>query len=407
MIVRASPDRPVSAAFVGLYTLAQIGAFIAFVPMLNLLLPLKAQALDPAGKAVLLSQVAVLGALAAAVSNLVIGGLSDATRSRWGRRRPWILAGALAASIAHFAVIAAPDAPSLILAVVLFQVAVNLMFGPLNALLPDVVADERKGLVSAWQGLALPIAGLFSGLFLALTLDGLEVRATVTALVIPLCFAPLVLLLRDDPPAPTARSAGFDLSALRDRDFRLAFLSRLLVQAAITLNVLYLLFYLQDEARLPSGPLGEPDAALGTLLSAGTLSALVVGFLGGLVSDRLNRRKGLVGAGGLLMAAGALGLALAPTWPGPLLAQILLGAGLGLYSTVDIALVAQVLPDRSRAGRDLGVMNLAITLPQIAAPLLGAAVLHQSGAGLRAVFAVACVLAAAGGLVVMTVRGVR
>lgn len=407
MIVRASPDRPISAAFIGLYTLAQIGAFIAFVPMLNLLLPLKAQALDPAGKAVLLSQVAVLGALAAAASNLVVGALSDATRSRWGRRRPWILAGALAVSVAHFAVIAAPDTPSLILAVVLLQVAVNLMFGPLNALLPDVVADGSKGLVSAWQGLALPVAGLFSGLFLALTLDGLVVRATVTALVIPLCLAPLALLLRDEAPAPTAQWAGFDLSALRDRDFRLAFLSRLLVQASITLNVLYLLFYLQDEARLPGGLLGEPDAALGALLSAGTLSALVVGFLGGLVSDRLKRRKALVGAGGLMMAGGALGLALAPVWPGPLLAQILFGAGLGLYSTVDIALVAQVLPDRSRAGRDLGIMNLAITLPQIAAPILGALVLHQAEAGLRAVFLVSCMLAAAGGLVVLVIRGVR
>ena len=87
----------VSGGFVALYTLAQIGAFIAFIPMFNLLLPLKAEAVDLSGKAILLSQVTVLGAVVAGLANLGAGVLSDATRGPWGRRRPWIAGGAVAA----------------------------------------------------------------------------------------------------------------------------------------------------------------------------------------------------------------------------------------------------------------------------------------------------------------------
>src|SRR5690606_8003152 len=108
---------PVSRPFLGLFALAHLGAFIAFVPMLNLLLPLEAECVDPAGKAVLLSQVMLWGAVAAAVTNLAAGTLSDATRGRFGRRRPWIVVGALAVAGAHGLVFAASTAQQLLVAV--------------------------------------------------------------------------------------------------------------------------------------------------------------------------------------------------------------------------------------------------------------------------------------------------
>ena len=140
---------PVSRPFLGLFALAHLGAFIAFIPMLNLLLPLKAELIDPAGKAVLLSQVMLWGAVAAAVTNLAAGALSDATRGPLGRRRPWIVVGALAVAAAHGVVFAAATPQQLLVAVLVFQAAVNVMFGPLNAVLPDVVPGRQKGLAAA------------------------------------------------------------------------------------------------------------------------------------------------------------------------------------------------------------------------------------------------------------------
>ncbi len=398
----------VSGGFIALYTLAQIGAFIAFIPMFNLLLPLKAEAVDLSGKAILLSQVTVLGAVVAGLANLGAGVLSDATRGPWGRRRPWIAGGAVAVAVAHGFIYLADSLWSLLAAIVAFQVALNLMFGPLNAVLADRVPDRQKGTVSALQGLALPTAGLFSALVLAMALDGLAERFLLTAFAVPALVLPFALLVPDhSEPGPRQEGGRISLRVLADQDFRLAFLSRLLVQVSISLNVLYLLFYLQDVAHLPHASFTAPESAFGWLLAAGTIGGLVVGFVGGLLSDRTRRRRVLVMSGGLLMALGAGMMVAQPGWPGPLIAQILFGIGLGLYSTVDIALVAEVLPERASAGRDLGVMNLAITVPQVAAPLIGLGVLVAFDGELRWVFAISTVFALMGAVVIMGIRRVK
>jgi MFS family permease len=376
--------------------------------MFNLLLPLKAEAVDLSGKAILLSQVTVLGAVVAGLANLGAGVLSDATRGPWGRRRPWIAGGAVAVAVAHGFIYLADSLWSLLAAIVAFQVALNLMFGPLNAVLADRVPDRQKGTVSALQGLALPTAGLFSALVLAMALDGLAERFLLTALAVPALVLPFALLVPDhSEPGPRQEGAWISLRVLVDQDFRLAFVSRLLVQVSISLNVLYLLFYLQDVADLPDASFAAPESAFGWLLAAGTIGGLVVGFVGGLLSDRTRRRRVLVMSGGLLMALGAGMMVAQPGWPGPLIAQILFGIGLGLYSTVDIALVAEVLPERASAGRDLGVMNLAITLPQVAAPLIGLGVLVAFDGELRWVFAISTVFALMGAGAIMGIRRVK
>jgi len=398
----------VSGGFIALYTLAQIGAFIAFIPMFNLLLPLKAEAVDLSGKAILLSQVTVLGAVVAGLANLGAGVLSDATRGPWGRRRPWIAGGAVAVAVAHGFIYLADSLWSLLAAIVAFQVALNLMFGPLNAVLADRVPDRQKGTVSALQGLALPTAGLFSALVLAMALDDLSERFLLTALAVPALVLPFALLLPDhSEPGPRQEGARISLRVLADQDFRLAFVSRLLVQVSISLNVLYLLFYLQDVADLPDASFTAPESAFGWLLAAGTIGGLVVGFVGGLLSDRTRRRRVLVMSGGLLMALGAGLMVAQPGWPGPLIAQILFGIGLGLYSTVDIALVAEVLRERASAGRDIGVMNLAITMQQVAAPLIGLGVLVAFDGELRWVFAISTVFALMGAGAIMGIRRVK
>lgn len=394
----------------GLYTLAQIGGFIAFVPMLNILLPLKAGAIDPAGKAFLLSQVSLWGALAAGLANLAAGALSDGTRGRFGRRRPWIILGTLAVVAAHGLVFAADSMVALLAGFLLFQVTVNIMFGPLNAILPDMVPDRQKGLVSALAGLAPPAAGLFAGFVVAVLLTGLGSRFAAAATATLLLILPFALWVREPraSPAGEGRRPLISFAALRDRDYLMAFLSRLFVQVTMTLNVLYLLFYLQEVAVFGGRFAGRsPESILGWLLAAGTLAALAAGMTGGVLSDRLGRRRMFVMTGGLAMAAGAGLMALTPVWPGPLAAQLLFGAGLGLYSTVDIALVAEVLPDRTRVGRDLGLMNVAITVPQIIAPLLGLMLLSEAGPGLPWLFAVSSLFGLAGALIVTRIRRVR
>lgn len=158
---------PLGRPFVAGYTLAQIGAFIGFVPLLSVLLPLKAAAVASTSAAVLLSHAAILGALAAGVSHFLTGLVSDHTRSRFGRRRPWIIAGALAVVASYGGVFLASGPLELILAIVFFQIAFNIMFSPLMAVFADKVPDAGKGMMSAFGGLAFPTANLFAALVIA------------------------------------------------------------------------------------------------------------------------------------------------------------------------------------------------------------------------------------------------
>ena len=68
---------------------------------------------------------------------------------------------------------------------------------------------------------------------------------------------------------------------------------------------------------------------------------------------------------------GALVLALVPTWPGALCGAVVFGIGYGVYLSVDFALCTEVLPAATARAKDLGVINIAVALPQVFAPFGG------------------------------------
>jgi MFS family permease len=82
-----------------------------------------------------------------------------------------------------------------------------------------------------------------------------------------------------------------------------------------------------------------------------------------------------------------------------------LGAGFGCFMSIDQTFATQVLPDAEHNGKDLGVMNIAMAVPQALGPLIGAWVVEY--AGFSGLFAVSALFGLAGGLVVMRVRSVQ
>lgn len=391
------PERP--RGFVLGFGAAQAGAFIAFIPLLTLILPEKARLIaGEAGAALLLSEAAMFGGITAALANLTFGALSDRTHTRFGRRRPWIVGGLTALPFA-FALLAAADSPfSLVVGVIAFQLAVNAFFAPLNALVPDLVPDRQKGLVSAWSGAALPVANLVTATIVIRLHPNFGLQfAAVTAITV-LMILPLVLRLKESPAA--APVFTLSLRALKDRTFALAFTSRLLAEAAIAIHTLFLFLWIAGAPGHASPDDWQPARLFSLLLAGATAAAVVTGFIGGPASDRVGRRLPFVVAGTLTMSAALAVISLAPPWPGVLIAQLLFGAAHGLHATTVAAMTAEILPDRFTFGRDLGVMNLAIALPQSFAPAL-AAVFFSVGLPLTSIFMVATACAALAGLVLL------
>jgi len=106
------------------------------------------------------------------------------------------------------------------------------------------------------------------------------------------------------------------------------------------------------------------------------------------------------------MAAAAVLLAFFPTWAMTVLAAAVLGLGFGVYLGVDQALITQVLPSDSDRGRDLGVINVANSAPQVLAPAL-AAPLVSSVVGYPGLYTVTAVVTLLGALLVLPIRSVR
>lgn len=135
-----------------------------------------------------------------------------------------------------------------------------------------------------------------------------------------------------------------------------------------------------------------------------TLVATVV--VGGVWSDRVGRRKPFVIWSGVLMAVATAALAGWQTWPGAIVASALLGVGFGVFTSVDFALMTDVLPKAVDRGKDLGVINVANALPQVAAPALAAPIVTYLG-GYPALYLVSAVIGLAGAVLVRRIQGVE
>jgi MFS family permease len=83
------------------------------------------------------------------------------------------------------------------------------------------------------------------------------------------------------------------------------------------------------------------------------------------------------------------------------------GLGFGMYMAVDLALVADVLPDRASTAKDLGVLNIAGALPFSVAPAIAPAILAIGGGSYGVLYAVAGVCAIIGAFAILPVKAVR
>ncbi|WST81292.1 MFS transporter [Streptomyces sp. NBC_01136] len=197
---------------------------------------------------------------------------------------------------------------------------------------------------------------------------------------------------------PPLRRVGV---ARRGPGFRWTLTSRLLVNLANTLGVCYLLYFLTDQVHA-----ADPVGALLPLTLIYVLGMLVTSVIGGVLSDRMGRRRVFVCVAVILQAGAALALASVPTLEVVTFAAAAFGAGSGTYMSVDQALVTAVLPDAASRAKDLGLMNIAsLVLRAFVPPAAG--VIGSGLGGYPALYATTAVTAALSGFAVLRVRAVR
>jgi MFS family permease len=407
------PTRPVRNGYLAALGLAQFGVFVAILSPVFVSMQLKAQELNPDDPASVIGTVLPVGAIGALVGNPVFGALSDATRSRWGRRKPWLVGGIVALLGGLVWVAASPDVATLTVAWLVCQLASNAVSAALIASFADNVPETQRGRASSIFALAQNVSILAGTYGAVLLVENLPALFVIPGLVGVGSIAVYVLVAPDRvPDIPPQRFSlvgilgTFWTNPVRHRDFGLAWWSRFLIILASMLFTTYRLLYMQDHLGLPAAD-AVPAVANGVLFY--TIALMVGTAVSGWLSDRLHRRKVFVGGSTLVFGVGLVMLAFADTIGGFYLAEVVMGLAFGIYTAVDTALVVDVLPDPDKPGKDLGVINIANSLPQSLAPALGLVLLGLGGGtdNYPALLWGAGIVAAVGAAVVIPIRGVR
>ncbi len=382
------PVRRVGKGWIALIALANLGLYLGYFGPLEVLLPNQVQAIaGPGGKVVVLGWVTGIGAAVAMIANPVAGALSDRTTGRFGRRHPWTVGGAVAGAAALVLLAGQHTIAGVIVGWCLAQASLNAMQASVTAGVPDHVPVDQRGVVSGWIGLPQTAGVVLAVALVTLVVTGnagyLLIAALVVACVLPFALAtPDSRLPRANRPPITARAfvRSFWLSPRRHPDFAWAWLTRFAVNLGNAMAILYLLYFLRDRvhySRLFPGQKAEDGLLI--LILVYTAAVVITAVTGGMVSDRSGRRKLPVTVAGLVMALPAVMLALWPTWPVAIAAATIMGLGFGVYLSVDQALVTQVLPSAMGRAKDLGIINIANSGPQVLAPAIAAPLVGELG----------------------------
>lgn len=405
---------PVSHGFVSRYALAYVSTCLVLVAPLLVTLALKVDALvgsDKAPSRLALVAGAGAGALVAMVGNPLVGRLSDRTTSPLGRRRPWMVVG-LAGGTAGVVVVAmAPNIPVVLVGWCVAQLFFNALLAAQVAVLPDQVPVAQRGMVSGVLGVCLPVAAV-SGTFLVQLFSGNQLAMFLAPCALGAVFIVPFAVTLDDHRLTSAGTAWtmrdvlstFYIAPRTSPDFAWAFASRFLFVSAYALLVTYQAYYLQDQIGSAKRDVAH-QIFLGTVLQS--VVAVAASLLCGRLSDRTGRRKAFVIAASVTYGAALFVVASASTVSGYLAGMALSGLGFGAYMAVDLALVADVLPDHDNPAKDLGILNIAGALPFFVAPAVAPAVLAVGGGRYGVLYAVAGACALVGALAIWPVKAVR
>lgn len=410
----AEPTRRVPAAWITAFATAWLGIWMAQLVPIQLLLPVQVQAQlkgdNWVDSVVAFGVISAIAGVCALVAYPLAGALSDRTTSRFGRRRPWILIGALIFAVGLLLL----GLQHSLIGVGIFWCVALIGFCVLSAALTATISDQvpvsQRGLVSAWIS-APQAVGLIVGLLLVTSLALSQlIGYALMALIVVLFVLPFLFLVKDAVLPVESRTeftlstlvAGFWISPRKHPDFGWTLLGRILVNLGNALGTTLLLYFIMFG--LHREKTAQDDLVWLTLVYM--FFVIFASILLGWVSDQSGRRKVFVIVAAVLQALAALLLAFVPDIGVTYVAAALLGLGYGCFLSVDQALATQVLPDAHTRGKDLGIMNIATAVPQAIAPLLGAWVVAAL-VGFTGLFALSALVAVLGALAIVPVKGVR
>ncbi len=355
-----------------------------------------------------LSIVLGIGAFVALVSNPLFGRLSDRTMSHFGRRKPWIVGGALLGLAGLTTIAFSASVFFVTVGWCIAQMGFNAVMAATTATLADQVSRAHRGKMSGMIGMGVPV-GMALGAGLSSLFTDIRWMIIIPAALGTSCALLFALLLRDkvascQPAKFTLREffGAFVFDPRKHADFAWVCVTKFLFMCAYAAGTGYIAYFLLSVLHVPAN---EVASTIFFTLSAVMGGALLTSPLGGWLSDRFRVRKPFVVLSALVAMSGLILTASATNIPMLVFGQLVLGLGVGCFNAVDLALATDTLPDDGHKAKNLGVFNIFATLPQALVPLAAAPIIASFG--FTGLYLSAACLGVIGALLVFRVKCTR
>lgn len=348
-----------STYWLGILTL-QYGLGVVLQPMVEDLIGKDMSAIGLA----VISGVAVIASI---VVQPTVGVISDYTITRWGRRKPYILIGGVFDMLFLYGIASSNTFIALVAFYFLIQVSSNFAQGPFQGYVPDLVPARQVGMASGLMGLMIVVGTVVGAGIAALGgREGGSLFAATLALGAVEIVAMVIVVTRVHEGTagpkrtmswPRVALSAWGTDILREKSVLWLLLVRLLFLGATAAVTSLGVFYFQR-----THGLSRADALQFNLIATVIVASLsgLASIPGARLSDRFGR-KPVIYAGMALLAVGLLGMALAPTPELALAVFLAGGVGIGLFLSVDWALMTDVIPKHTSA-RYMGILNAGTAL---------------------------------------------
>jgi MFS family permease len=413
----AEPQQPMSRSYIVWLMLASFGASMAMMVPLSYGIAVRITELAP-GHEEVLGYITGSAQLVYLLISPLIGIWSDRTRSRFGRRSPFIYLGTV---IGLLGLVIIGLAPSLLIVGagwVLGMTGWSIAGAAIQTIQADKLPEAQRGKVSALTGLMTQIAPVL-GIGVAYAVSS----STLLIFVVPGVIGALMLALfplikpegsskhlprtNDVTVKSVVTSYGFDVR--KYPDFAWNWLGRFVFFIGLYFNTTFGTFFYAQRLDLP---VREVAGIVATVGMVGVLAAAAGALVGGFLSDKLQRRRLFVMIAALLFVGGAVVEATAWSLPQIIVGAVLMQLAIAVFATVDQAIVYAIIPERDQAGRYMAVIQFAQKIPSAIAPLLAGVVITIGAVGgeknYTLLYLVGAVFALIGGLIILLkVKSVR
>ena len=388
-----------------------LGPYIAAV---SLFLPTLIQYIDEENKIQLVALFSICAMVVAAISNMVAGYLSDRTRSRFGKRTPWLVGGAAAFMLSMILASMANNIPFLLASWMLGQVALNFIVAPMVAWLELAPENGKATASGAYGGLGMALGNngftIIAAMFLGQVRLGFIIFGIVTF--VGTLLAAIIVHEPSNLDEKIEVADKKEKTSLKEamaifpswsvgRDYYLALIGKLFQGVGNFSVTGYLLFIMTDFLGKGTADTQHAIQLINTIM---LLFGLAMGFIAGPLSDKYKVLKFPVGLSTISLGIGALSMYFLQNDVGILIYGFSAGLGMGIWNSLDNLLNLEVIPDKNRVAFFLGVYNLGNTLTQAIAPVLAAFVISQFS--FSSIFIVSFICSMIGGLAILSIKSV-